>query len=134
VLLFKMKSWIKSWKSSVQPKKQRKYRENAPLHIKHRLLSVNLSKDLKKRYSTRNLEIRKGDTVKVLRGQYKNKSGVINNVNLKKLKVSVDGIEKVRKDGTKTFYPFDPSNLQITELFVDDKKRKLKTGEKNVTS
>jgi len=118
----------------VQPKKQRKYRENAPLHIKHRLLSVNLSKDLKKRYSTRNLEIRKGDTVKVLRGQYKNKSGVINNVNLKKLKVSVDGIEKVRKDGTKTFYPFDPSNLQITELFVDDKKRKLKTGEKNVTS
>jgi|TARA_B100001971_G_C18107266_1_gene492208 large subunit ribosomal protein L24 len=129
-----MKSWIKSWKSSVQPKKQRKYRENAPLHIKHRLLSVNLSKDLKKRYSTRNLEIRKGDTVKVLRGQYKNKSGVINNVNLKKLKVSVDGIEKVRKDGTKTFYPFDPSNLQITELFVDDKKRKLKTGEKNVTS
>ncbi len=134
MLLFKMKSWIKSWKSSVQPKKQRKYRENAPLHIKHRLLSVNLSKDLKKRYSTRNLEIRKGDTVKVLRGQYKNKSGVINNVNLKKLKVSVDGIEKVRKDGTKTFYPFDPSNLQITELFVDDKKRKLKTGEKNVTS
>ena len=46
----------------------------------------------------------------------------------------MDGIEKVRKDGTKTFYPFDPSNLQITELFVDDKKRKLKTGEKNVTS
>ncbi|MDP6641863.1 MAG: 50S ribosomal protein L24 [Candidatus Nanoarchaeia archaeon] len=129
-----MKSWIKSWKSSVQPKKQRKYRQNAPLHIKHRLLSVNLSKDLKKRYNMRNVEVRKGDTVKVLRGQYKNKSGIISNVDLKKLKVNVDGIENVRKDGTKNFYPFDPSNLQITELFLDDKKRKLKVGEKNVTS
>ncbi|MBU2406429.1 MAG: 60S ribosomal protein L26, partial [Nanoarchaeota archaeon] len=33
-------------------------------------------------------------------------------------------IENIRKDGTKAFYPIHPSNLMITELFLEDKKRK----------
>ena len=33
------------------------------------------------------------------------------------------GIEVAKKDGTKAFYPFEPSNLLITELSLDDKKR-----------
>ena len=38
------------WNSSRQPRKQRKYLANAPLHLKRVLLSANLSKDLRKRY------------------------------------------------------------------------------------
>ncbi len=121
-----MKFWVKSWKSSIKSKKQRKYRYNAPLHIKHKLLSANLSKDLRKKYKIRNIPIRKGDKVKILRGQFRNKSGVINKVNLKELKVYVEGIENIRRDGTKTFYPLEPSNLQLIELSLDDKKRKIK--------
>ena len=121
-----MKKWIKSWNRSIKPSKQRKYRYNSPLHIRHKLMSVNLSKDLRKRHSLRNISIRKGDKVKILRGQFKKKSGAISKVDLKKLKVYVEGIENLRKDGTKTFYPLEPSNLQIIELNTGDKRRKIK--------
>ena len=29
----------------------------------------------------------------------------------------------IKKDGTKVFYPIHPSNLVVTELNLDDKKR-----------
>lgn len=113
----------RSWKSSKQPRKQRKYRYNAPLHIKRKFMSVNLSKDLRKKYSTRNLEIRKGDTAKVMKGKFKKKTAKVSQVLLKKGKVYLDGIQVTRKDGTKVAVPFEPSNLQVLELNLDDKKR-----------
>ena len=82
-----------------------------------------LSKELKGKYKKRSLTIRKGDAIKVLRGQFKGKTGKIDRVNLKTTKVYITGIESTKKDGTKTFYPFGPSNLIITELNLDDKKR-----------
>ncbi len=60
------RKFSKSWKSSKQPRKQRKYAANAPLHLKRKLLSVNLSKDLRKKYGKRNMMIRKEDVVKIM--------------------------------------------------------------------
>jgi len=117
------KTFVKSWKSSKQPRKQIKYRANAPLNIKNKFLSIHLSKDLKTKHKKRNITVRKGDTVKILRGQFKGKSGKVDRVDTKKTKVFIQGIEVPKKDGTNTFYPFNPSNLMITELNLDDKKR-----------
>lgn len=111
------------WKSSTQPRKQKKFRFNAPLHIKNKFMSVHLSKELRAKYKRRNTTVRKGDTVKILRGQFKKKSGKVDKVDLKKTKVYIQGIEVSKKDGTKAFYPFQPSNLMIIELNLDDKKR-----------
>jgi large subunit ribosomal protein L24 len=58
-----------------------------------------------------------------MRGEYKKKIGKISEVNSKRLKVLIDGIYKSKKDGTKIKVWFDPSNLQIQELYLDDKKR-----------
>jgi len=118
------KIFSKKWKGSKQPRKQRKYFKNAPLHICKKFMSVNLSKELRKKYLKRNIPIRRGDKVKVLRGQFKRKTGKVNKVILKKRKVYIDGIETIKKDGTKTFVPTNPSNLQIQELVLEDKKRK----------
>ena len=112
-----------SWKSSKQPRKQRKYRYNAPLHIKQKFVSAHLSKDLRKKYSKRNLNLKNGDSVKIMRGQFKSKTGKIEEVNLKKTLVYVNGIEITKKDGTKTRFPIHPSNLMITDLNIDDKMR-----------
>ena len=112
-----------SWTKSKQSRKQRKYRHNAPLHIKQKFVSAHLSKDLRKKYKKRNINLRKGDGVKVMRGQFKNKTGKIEEVNLKKTSVYVSGIEVVKRDGTKARYPIHPSNLMITELNMDDKMR-----------
>lgn len=111
------------WIGSKQPRKQRKYLANAPLHIKHKMLSTNLTKELRKKYGKRNFPVRKGDTIKIMRGEYKKKTGKILEVDTKKLKVLIDGIYKSKKDGTKIKVYFYPSNLQIQELNLEDKKR-----------
>src|SRR3989344_3436504 len=98
--LKKMKKFSKSWASSKKPSKQRKYRLNAPLNIKRKFLSVHLSKELKLKYKT----------------------GMIIKVITKKAKVFIEGIENNKKDGTKTYYPIEPSNIMITELNLTDKR------------
>jgi len=124
----------KQWKASKQPRKQRKYRANAPLNIRHKLISANLSKELRKKYGKRNFPIRKEDRVKIMKGEFKKKTGKIELVKLKKLKVTIEGIYRTKKDGTKVSVYFDPSNLQIQELNVEDKKRRqaLERGKKPI--
>ena len=112
-----------SWIKSKQPRKQRKYRHNAPLHVKQKFLRAHLSKDLRKKHNKRNVLLRKGDSIKVMRGQFKNKTGKVDEVSMKRIKVYVDGIEIVKRDSTKSRYPLQPSNLMITELNMDDKIR-----------
>lgn len=118
-------SFSNKWKSSKQPRKQRKFVANAPLHIKHKFVSANLSKELREKYKKRNTPLRKGDLVKIKRGQYKNKTGKISRVDLKETKVFVEGIEQIRREGRKSEIPIHPSNLVIQELNIDDKKRKI---------
>lgn len=117
------KRFSDSWVGSKQPRKQRKYRYNAPMHLRHKMIAANLSKDLRKKYGKRSIPLRKGDTVKIMRGEFKKKKGKIETVNLNTLKVYIEGIQRSKKDGTKTSVPFEPSNVQIIELNMDDKKR-----------
>ena len=111
------------WKKSKQSRKQRKYRYNAPLHIKTKFMAAHLSKELKQKHNKRSFSVRKGDKVQVMRGQFKKKIGKIERINLKKSKVYITGVETIKKDGTKILYPVNPSNLMILELNLDDKKR-----------
>ena len=113
-----------SWTGSKQPRKQRKYRANAPLHLRRKMISISLSKELKKKHDKRNFPVRKGDNVSIMRGEFKGKSGKIENVDMKKMKVIIDGIYRTKKDGSKVAVMFEPSNLQIKELVLEDKKRK----------
>jgi len=123
-----------SWISSRQPRKQRKYQHNAPLNILHNLLSAHLSKELRKKYSIRNIQLRKGDSIKICRGQFKKRLGKIERILLKKHKVHVSGIEHAKKSGEKSFYPIHPSNLVITELNLDDKRRVEKLNKRKLTA
>ncbi|MEK6897770.1 MAG: 50S ribosomal protein L24 [Nanoarchaeota archaeon] len=118
------------WKESKQPRKQRKYLANAPLHLRRKFVSVNLSKELRKKYGKRNIPARKGDEVKIMRGKFKGKQGKVSEVKLKKSKIIVEGIQIKKQDGSKTNIKLQPSNLMITELNLSDKKR-LKTKTQN---
>ena len=112
-----------AWKSSRQARKQRKYRANAPLHLRHKFLSANLSKELRKRYNRRSFPLRMGDEVLVMRGQFKKKKGKINLIELKRTRVAIEGIQRQKKDGTKINVYFHPSKLQIHSLNLEDKER-----------
>jgi len=112
-----------SWKSSKQPRKQRKYVANAPLHLKRKFISVNLSKELRKNHEKRNVPLRKGDKVKIMRGKFKNKQGKVVEIKIKTLKIFVENIQTKKQDNSKVNVPLRASNLQIVELNLDDKRR-----------
>ena len=127
------KKFSVKWRASRQKRKQRKYRYESPLHVKYKMLSSNLSKELRKKYSKRSLPLRKEDTVRVMRGEFKGKRGKIGSLDKYNFKVYIEGMQKDKKDGTKVSVPFHPSNLQITELNLDDKKRSENLERKETT-
>jgi large subunit ribosomal protein L24 len=118
-----------SWLSSKQVRKQRKYRYNAPLHVRHRFLSANLSKELRKKYGKRSVPVRKGDEALIMRGSSAKKKGKILTIDMKKGRVTLDGLNRNKGDGTKVDIYFNPSNLQSLDL--GDSKR-LKSVKREV--
>jgi large subunit ribosomal protein L24 len=112
-----------AWRSSSKKRKQIKYRANAPLHLKRKFMASHLSPDLRKKHGKRAVVVRKDDKIRIMRGQFKGITGKVDRVNTKKTLVYVRGAEITKKDGTKAFYPLNPSNLMILELNLTDKKR-----------
>jgi large subunit ribosomal protein L24 len=112
-----------SWADSVQVRKQRKYRFNAPLHVRQKFMGTHLSKDLRIKHGIRNISVRKGDEVLVMRGSFAKKKGKVLEVDLKKTRVTVEGITRTKRDGSKIPVFFRPHAIQITALNTDDKKR-----------
>lgn len=113
-----------SWNRSVQPRKQRKYRYNAPNHIKQKLMRSPLSKELRKKYNKRSITLRLGDTIKVLTGQFKGVIGKIEIMDYNKNKIKLTGAELVKANGQLAKYPIDPSNVTVITPDMSDKKRK----------
>ena len=103
---------------------------NAPVHVRRKSLSSMLSKDLRKKYGLRNVSVRAGDKVKVLRGQYKGTVGKIERTDMRTMRVFVTGVEVTRKSGQKVQYPLHASNLMITDLALSDKRRMKRTSAK----
>lgn len=120
------KVWSKLWNQSTQARKQRKYFRKAPLHIRHKFMTSPLSKELRKEHGIRSIPVRTGDSVKVKTGQFKGTTGKVSKVSLSKVKIYVEGAKISRADGSESFYPIHPSNVEITKLDLSDEKRAAK--------
>ncbi len=120
-----MKEWSNKWVASVKPRKQRKYRHKAPLHVKQKFVSAHLSEVLRNRFGKRSLPLRKGDEVKVMRGSNKGFKGKIERIDLKTSKVYVEGLNVKKVDGSEVLRPIDPSNLIIIDSKMEDKRRQM---------
>lgn len=112
--------------SSIQPRKQRLARYNAPHHEARKQMASHLSEELLLKYNRRALTVIKGDEVKVMRGDFAGKSGRILAVDATDRKVTVDGVVNKKADGTDVPLPIDPSNLLIVKLNLEDNRRKSK--------
>jgi large subunit ribosomal protein L24 len=109
---------------STQPRKQRERLANAPLHERRRRMAAHLSKDLRKKYMRRSFPVRKGDSVKVVRGEFKGLTGKIMEVNLTDYSVKVDIAKRKNVKGTDVQIPIHPSNLILTEFELKDELRR----------
>jgi large subunit ribosomal protein L24 len=108
---------------SKQPRKQRKSFYGAPLHQRHKSMSVTLSPELREEHDRRALPVRKGDTVKVQRGDFKDHEGKVEKVDLKNYRLLIDGASVQKPDGNQVYHPVHPSNTMILELNLDDDER-----------
>jgi len=111
---------------STQPRKQRRARYNAPLHLRQKLVHAHVSKEAREKLkiSKRSAAVRAGDKVKVLKGKFAGHVGKVSRVDLKKLKVYVEGVVARKAKGQEVLAPIDPSNLMIMEFNLSDKRRK----------
>jgi len=122
--------------TSTKAGKQRKARSEAPLHRKHRMVSAHLDATLIREYNVRSLPVRKGDTVKIIRGtkEIKATEAKVASVDLRNCKVVIEGVTIAKADDTQKRRPVDPSDIVITKLDLSDpwRRRKLdslKAGE-----
>ncbi len=108
---------------SSQPRKQRKYRYQAPFHIRHKFMGAMLSNELREEHRIKSLPVRAGDTVKLLNGDYRGTEGKVAAVDLTSMTITVDGIVSTKADGTEVPRPVHPSNVIITKLELEDERR-----------
>jgi large subunit ribosomal protein L24 len=115
---------------SIKPRKQRYMLYNAPLHKKRKWISSHLAENLLLKYDRRSLPVVKGDTVKVMRGNYRGHEDKISKVNVRDQTVEIEGVTITTAKGTKIAKPIHASTLLITKLNVTDKWRrhKLESG------
>ena len=107
------------------PRKQRKRLYNAPAHLRHKFMAAPLSSELAASKKTKSLPVRKGDTVRVVRGDHIGFEGKVNRVDLKHYRIFLEGLTREKVDGTNIFVSVHPSKVIIKNLKLDDKWRKV---------
>ncbi|MCW3136243.1 MAG: 50S ribosomal protein L24 [Canidatus Methanoxibalbensis ujae] len=108
---------------SKQPRKQRKARFNAPLHRRHKFVSAMLDYSLREKYGRRSFPLRKGDVVRIMRGDDRGHEGKVLSVDLKRERITVEGVVVVRSDLSEVPKPIHPSNVKIVKLDLKDRRR-----------
>ncbi|MBI4399838.1 50S ribosomal protein L24 [Candidatus Micrarchaeota archaeon] len=113
--------------SSKQRRKQRKARFTAPMHKRQRLVNVHISKELKQKLKTkrRSIGIRKGDKVKIMCGSKKGFIGKVAEVDLRSLKILVEGTTTRKAKGTEVLLPVDPSNLLLLDGDFEKNRKEI---------
>lgn len=95
-------------------------------------MNVHLSKDLISKYGIRNFPVRKGDMVRIVRGDAEKdeklnivgKEGKVIKIMTGEGKVVVENINIAKADGKMKPRKLDPSALVLTKIVLEDKKRK----------
>jgi large subunit ribosomal protein L24 len=106
-----------------QPRKQRRQLIDGDLNRLKREMGAHLSKSLREKYKKRSITVKKGDDVKIMRGKFSGATGVIERVDIIKGRIYIEGIQVPKADGTKAKVGILPSNVMITKLDLNDKRR-----------
>ena len=98
----------------------------ATLQTRSKQMGANLSKDLQKKYGKKSARVVEGDSITILRGEFKGVDGKVSKISTQKSSVAIDGVKKEKTKGDKFDVYIHTSNLVITSLNGDDKWRMAK--------
>lgn len=95
-------------------------------HTRSKQLGATLSKELRKKYGRRSARVIEGDTIRVLRGEFKGIDGKVTKTSTEKNSVAVEGIKREKLKGGNVDIYIHTSNVMITGLNINDKWRQNK--------
>ncbi|ORX52027.1 ribosomal protein L24 [Hesseltinella vesiculosa] len=104
-------------------RKSRKAHFTAPSHIRQKIMSAPLSKELREKHSVRAMPIRRDDEVTVVRGTYKGREGKVVQVYRKKYVIHIERITREKANGATVPIGIHPSNVVINKLKVDHSRQ-----------
>lgn len=107
----------------------------ASQHLLSKQLGSHLSKDLKDKYHCKSMRVVEGDSVKVLRGEFKGIEGKVTRVSTERRGIAIEGIKREKLKGGNVDIYIHPSNVVITALNLEDKWRQSRLeGQKPTTA
>lgn len=92
-------------------------------HLRSKHLGSTLSKELREKYGRRSARVVEGDSVRVMRGEFKGIDGKVTRVSPEKKGVAIEGIKREKLKGGNVDIYIHSSNVMITGLNLDDKWR-----------
>jgi large subunit ribosomal protein L24 len=110
-------------KTTSQPSKQRKNIWSGSFLRLNRQLSASLSSSLQTRYGIKSLPVRKGDAVRIVRGDFTGIEGKVTEVDRTRSRLFVEGVTRDKVSGTSTKMSVHASKVEITNLSLDDRWR-----------
>ncbi|HUY01329.1 MAG TPA: 50S ribosomal protein L24 [Candidatus Deferrimicrobium sp.] len=111
-------------------RKQRKRFFNMPNHKRNKLMNAKLHNDLQEEYKIKKLTIRKGDTVLVVRGEFRDMEGKVSKIDRHKAQLFIEGASIEKSSGTTFDIPIHPSNVVLTKIEVKKEKWRKKILER----
>jgi large subunit ribosomal protein L24 len=107
-----------------------------PKHKRDKMVGAVLEDSLRKQYGKKNIRVIKGDSIRVLRGEYKGVEGKVEKVNTEHATFHIEGIQREKIRGGQVKVPIHSSNVMVISLNLDDnyRSKKLQGVPKNETN
>lgn len=92
-------------------------------HRRDRMVGATLADNLREQYERRSVRVIKGDSVRVMRGEYKDVEGKVEEVDTRSGTLHIEGIQHDKVRGGQVKVPIHSSKVMVTGLKLDDKYR-----------
>ncbi len=97
-----------------------------PKHQRDKMVGAVLEDSLREQYKRKNIRVVKGDSVRVMRGEYKGVEGKVEKVNTEHATFHIEGIQREKIRGGQVKVPIPSSNVMVIFLNLDDNYRSRK--------
>ena len=97
-----------------------------PKHQRDKMVGAVLEDSLRRQYGRKNIRVIRGDSIRVMRGEYKGVEGKVEKVNTKHATLHIEGIQREKIRGGQIKVPIHSSNVMVISLNLDDDYRSSK--------
>lgn len=105
---------------------------HVPKHVRDAMICSSLADNLREQYTRKSVRVKKGDNVRVMRGEYSGIEGKIEKVNTQRGTLAIEGVQREKVRGGNVKVQIHASNVQIIGLNLEDKLRVNRLhGDKN---